>query len=143
MTVARILANKGRGVVTTRPERTLQEVSVELMRHGIGALVVVDANDDIVGLISERDVVVAVAYHGPDALLDAVARHMTANPRVVTEDDAVSSAMETMTLERQRHLPVETNGELTGIISIGDVVKYRLDQIENERKALHDYITKA
>jgi CBS domain-containing protein len=143
MTVARILANKGCGVVTTRPERTLQEVSVELMRHGIGALVVVDANDDIVGLISERDVVMAVADHGPRALLDAVAHHMTTNPRVVTKDDAVSSAMETITLEHQRHLPVVNNGELTGLISIGDVVKYRLDQIENERKALHDYITKA
>jgi CBS domain-containing protein len=143
MTVARILANKGRSVVTTLPERTLQEVSVELMRHGIGALVVVDANDDIVGLISERDVVVAVAYHGPDALLDAVARHMTANPKAGIEDDTVGSTTETMTLERQRHLPVVNNGELTGLISIGDVVKYRLDQIENERKALHDYITKA
>jgi CBS domain-containing protein len=143
MTVARILANKGRSVVTTLPERTLQEVSVELMRHGIGALVVVDANDDIVGLISERGVVIAVADHGPRALLDAVARHMTTNPRVVTEDDAVSSAMETITLEHQRHLPVVNNGELTGLISIGDVVKYRIDQIENERKALHDYITKA
>ena len=79
MTVARILANKGRSVVTTLPERTLQEVSVELMRHGIGALVVVDANDNIVGLVSERDIVMAVADHGPGALLDAVARHMTAN----------------------------------------------------------------
>jgi CBS domain-containing protein len=143
MTVARILANKGRSVVTTLPERTLQEVSVELMRHGIGALVVVDANDDIVGLISERDVVMAVADHGPRALLDAVARHMTANPRAATEDDTVGSTMETITLEHQRHLPVVNNGELTGLISIGDVVKYRLDQIENERKALHDYITKA
>jgi len=143
MTVARILANKGRGVVTTLPERTLQQVSVELMRHGIGALVVVGTNNDIVGLISERDVVMAVADHGPRALLDAVAHHMTTNPRVVTKDDAVSSAMETITLEHQRHLPVVNNGELTGLISIGDVVKYRLDQIENERKALHDYITKA
>ena len=143
MTVACILANKGRSVVTTAPERTMQEVSVELMRYGIGALVVVDANDDIVGLISERDVVMAVADHGPRALLDAVAHHMTTNPRVMTEDDAVSSAMETITLEHQRHLPVVNNGELTGLISIGDVVKYRLDQIENERKALHDYITKA
>ena len=143
MTVARILANKGRSVVTTLPERTLQEVSVELMRHGIGALVVVDANDDIVGLISERDVVMAVADHGPRALLDAVARHMTANPRAATEDDTVGSTMETITLEHQRHLPVVNNGELTGLISIGDVVKYRLDQIENERKALHDYIARA
>ena len=143
MTVARILANKGRSVVTTLPERTLQEVSVELMRHGIGALVVVDANDNIVGLVSERDIVMAVADHGPRALLDAVARHMTTNPRLATEDDVVSSAMETITLEHQRHLPVVNNGELTGLISIGDVVKYRLDHIENERKALHDYITKA
>jgi CBS domain-containing protein len=143
MTVARILANKGCGVVTTRPERTLQEVPVELMRHGIGALVVVGANDDIVGLISERDVVMAVADHGPRALLDAVTHHMTTSPRVVTKDDAVSSAMEAITLEHQRHLPVLDNGELTGLISIGDVVKYRLDQIESERKALHDYITKA
>jgi CBS domain-containing protein len=143
MTVARILANKGRSVVTTAPERTLQEISVELTRHGIGALVVVDANDDIVGLVSERDVVVAVANHGPDALLDAVARHMTATPRLATEDDTVGSTMETITLEHQRHLPVVNKGILTGLISIGDVVKYRLDQIENERKALHDYITKA
>jgi CBS domain-containing protein len=143
MTVARILAIKGRSVVTTLPERTLQEVSVELMRHSIGALVVVDDNDDIIGLVSERDVVVAVANHGPDALLDAVARHMTATPRVATEDDTVGSTMETMTRERQRHLPVVNNGGLTGLISIGDVVKYRLDQIENERNALHDYITRA
>ena len=78
-----------------------------------------------------------------DALLDAVAHHMTTNPRAATEDDTVGSTMETMTLERQRHLPVVNNGELTGLISIGDVVKYRLDQIESERKALHDYITKA
>jgi CBS domain-containing protein len=85
----------------------------------------------------------AVADHGPGALLDAVAHHMTTNPRVVTEDDAVTSAMETITLEHQRHLPVVNNGCLTGLISIGDVGKYRLDQIENERKALHDYITKA
>ena len=72
MTVARILADKGRCVVTTRPERTLQEISVELTRHSIGALVVIDANDDIVGLVSERDVVVAIAGRGPDALSDAV-----------------------------------------------------------------------
>ena len=143
MTVARILANKGRSVVTTGPERTLHEVSLELMRHNIGALVVVDANDDIVGLVSERDVVAAVANHGPNALLDAVTRHMTASPGVAAEDDTVDSTMETMTLERQRHLPVVHNGRLTGLVSIGDVVKYRIDQIENERMALHDYITKA
>ena len=141
MTVARILANKGRSVVTTGPDRTLQEVSVELRRRNIGVLVVVDANDGIVGLVSEHDVVAAVARHGANALLDAVARHMRATPRVATEDDTVDSTMETMTLERQRHLPVVHNGCLTGLVSIGDVVKYRIDRIEHERKALHDYIT--
>jgi len=143
MTVARMLANKGRIVMTTGPERTLQEVSLELMRHNIGALVVADANEGIVGLVSERDVAAAVANRGPNALLDAVARHMTKNPRVAPEDDTVDSTMETMTLKRQRHLPVVHNGRLTGLVSIGDVVEYRIDQIEHERQALHNYITKA
>ena len=117
MTVARILANKGRSVVTTGPERTLQEVSVELMQHGIGALVVVDANDDIVGLISERDVVMAVADHGPGALLDAIARHMTTNPRVMTEDDTVGSTRSKANARRfttisPRHNQSKDHGEI-------------------------------
>jgi len=143
MTIARILADKGRRVAMTQPERTLQEVSAELIRHGVGALVVVDANDDIVGLVSERDIVAAIANHGPDVLFDAVAQHMTTNPIVAAEDDTVDSTMETMTRERRRHLPVVHNGRLAGLVSIGDVVKYRIDAIEYERKALHDYITKA
>jgi CBS domain-containing protein len=143
MTIARILADKGRRVVTAQPERTLQEISAELIRHAVGALVVVDANDDIVGLVSERDVVAAIASHGPDVLFETVAQHMTTNPIVAAEDDTVDSTMETMTRERRRHLPVVHNGRLAGLVSIGDVVKYRIDAIEYERKALHDYITKA
>ena len=143
MTVARILADKGRCVVTTRPERTLQEISVELTRHSIGALVVNDANDEIVGLVSERDVVVTVARRGPDALSDAVRQHMTINPRVVSEDDTVEFAMETMTMKRQRHLPVMHGGRLSGLVSIGDVVKHRIEAIEHERKGLRDYIATA
>jgi CBS domain-containing protein len=136
-----MLANKGRIVMTTGPERTLQEVSLELMRHNIGALVVVDANDGVVGPVSERDVVAAVANHGPNALLDAVARHMTENPIVAAEEDTVDSSMEAMRLRRQRHLPVVHNGRLTGLVSIGDVGEYRIDQIEHERRALHNYLS--
>jgi CBS domain-containing protein len=142
MTVARILANKGRCVVTTKPNKSLYEIATELARHRIGALVVVDGNDDIVGLICERDIVSAIARHGPGALMDAVANHMSV-PRMVSENDTVDAAMEAMTLERRRHLPVVEAGRLSGLISIGDVVKYRIQAIEFEHKALRDYITHA
>ena len=140
MSVARILARKGRCVVTTRPGRTLHEVAKELVLHNIGALVVVDANDDVLGLISERNIVEAFASRGIDALLDSASSHMEANPRFAHEDDTVDQTMETMTLERRRHLPVLRDGRLSGIVSIGDVVKYRLDAIEAERSELREYI---
>jgi CBS domain-containing protein len=143
MTVARILAKKGRHVVTTTPERTLQEVSAELTRQGVGALVVVDADGAIVGLISERDIVVAIAGRGADALTDPVARHMVENPKAATERDTIHSTMETMTNQRFRHLPVIDRGRLTGLVSIGDVVKYRIEEIEYEHQALRDYIMTA
>jgi CBS domain-containing protein len=143
MTVARILAKKGRNVATTGPEQTLQEISIELTRRGIGALVVVDTSDAIVGIISERDIVAAIADRGTDALADPVARHMTKNPQVAAERDTVNSTMETMTNQRFRHLPVTERGHLTGIVSIGDVVKYRIEEIEYEHKALRDYIATA
>ena len=143
MTVARILAEKGRCVVTTRPHRTLHEIAEELARHRIGALVVVDANDEILGLICERDIVAAIAHNGPNALFDSVAIHMTANPRVAREEDTIDATMETMTMERRRHLPVLSGGRLCGLVSIGDVVKYRIQAIEFEHKALRDYIATA
>lgn len=143
MTVARILANKGRDVVTTQPERSLQEISGELLLHRIGALVVVDANDAVVGLISERDIVEAVAAHGPDALRDTASRHMAADPRTANENDTVDQTMTTMTLERRRHLPVLRDGRLVGLVSIGDVVKYRIEAIEREQEALRIYIATA
>ncbi|MBI1868776.1 MAG: CBS domain-containing protein [Methylocystis sp.] len=143
MTVASILATKGRCVVTTRPNRTLQQASAELTLHKIGALVVVDANDDVVGVISERDVVAAIASRGSDALLDTVAQHMQTNLKIAAEDDTVDATMETMTVERRRHLPVLREGRLTGLVSIGDVVKYRIELIETEHQALRDYIATA
>jgi CBS domain-containing protein len=121
----------------------LQEVSAELTRQGVGALVVVDADGAIVGLISERDIVVAIAGRGADALTDPVARHMVENPKAATERDTIHSTMETMTNQRFRHLPVIDRGRLTGLVSIGDVVKYRIEEIEYEHQALRDYIMTA
>ncbi len=143
MNVARILARKGPDVVTTSPRRTLLDVAVELTRRGIGALVVVDFDDEVVGLIAERDIVGAIARFGVGALFDEVSRHMTANPLVIAEDDSVDATMEAMTVERRRHLPVLREGRLAGIVSIGDIVKYRIDEIEAERQALRQYIATA
>lgn len=143
MTVARILAEKGRHVVTTQPHRTLHEAAQELLRHGVGALVVVDADHNVLGLISERDLVSAMARRGAEALLDAVSAYMVTEPRLAFEHDTIDSTMETMTVERRRHLPVVSEGRLCGLVSIGDVVKYRIDAIESERRALCDYIAQA
>jgi CBS domain-containing protein len=143
MSVARILARKGNEVFTANPNETLQDVAAHLARRGIGALVVVDRAGEVLGLISEPDVVAAVARRGADALEDAVASHMVRNFRFVTEDDSIADTMETMTVERCRHLPVMRDGALAGIVSIGDVVKYRIDMIEAERLALREYIATA
>jgi CBS domain-containing protein len=143
MSISRILAHKGAEVYTTTPEQILREVAAELARRGIGALVVLDRWGEVVGVISESDVVAAVAARGGDAMGDSVASHMGREFRFLTEDDSVSDAMETMTAERRRHLPVMREGRLVGLISIGDVVKYRIETIEAERHALHEYIVRA
>ena len=114
MTVARILTKKGRDVATTSEDRTLQEISVDLTRRGIGALVVVNSSGSIVGIISERDIMAAIADRGAEGLSDPVARHMTKNPKVAAEDDTVHSTMETMTIGRFRHLPVINGGDSSG-----------------------------
>lgn len=143
MTVSTILAEKGRHVVTTSPDATLQEIAVELMRHGIGALVIVNSEGGVIGLISERDLVSAVATGGSDALNEPVSLHMQVNPRAALENDTVDTTMQTMTLERRRHLPVLREGRLAGLVSIGDVVKYRIRVIEEEHRSMREYIAQA
>lgn len=143
MTVARILNNKGWKVLTTPPHASLREIAQELTQNGIGALIVVNSNGGIEGVISERDIVTAIANHGPPALADAALRHMTPQPPIVEETDSVDAVMELMTAQRRRHLPVVQGGRLAGLVSIGDVVKYRIETIEYERKALRDYIASA
>jgi CBS domain-containing protein len=143
MNVARILANKGTEVATTAPDRNLLQAAADLTRLGIGALVVVDADDMVVGLITERDIVAAIARHGVEALDDEVARYMTRDPMSIDEHHSLDATMEAMTLERRRHLPVMRDGRLAGIVSIGDVVKCRIDEIESERRELFAYIASA
>lgn len=143
MTVSTILAEKGRHVVTAPPHLPLRDVAVELMRHGIGALVIVDSRGELIGLISERDIVAAIATCGADALNEPASEHMQVNPVAAYENDTVDATMETMTLERRRHLPVLREGRLAGLVSIGDVVKYRIRVIEEEHRAMREYIAQA
>jgi CBS domain-containing protein len=143
MTVARILAAKGRTVVTTQPDRTVSEVASLLNDKGIGAVVVTGANGtngEVLGIISERDIVKAIAQHGVAALGHAVSRHMTAKVVTTREKVTVDSLMEIMTAGRFRHVPVVESGSLVGLISIGDAVKYYVAEIETEQRAMKDYI---
>jgi CBS domain-containing protein len=143
MSVAQILAAKGRDVVTTEPHRTLLEAAQLLSSKGIGAVVVADAARNVLGILSERDIVRAVGAGGAGALGDAVSRHMTAKVFTVSEDTAIDVVMQTMTDGRFRHVPVIADGKLAGLVSIGDVVKYRVNEIESEHRALRDYIATA
>lgn len=143
MTVARILADKGRGVFTTQPHRTLREVVELLASKGVGAVVVSDAAQSVLGILSERDVVRVIARHGAAALDDQVSRHMTPKVITATADDTIEHIMQAMTQGRFRHLPVVEDGRLVGIISIGDVVKRHVDAIDSERQALREYIATA
>ncbi len=143
MTVARILAVKGRDVFTTQPHRTLQETARLLHDKGVGALVVTGADGAVLGIISERDLVRALAERGAVALDDAVSRHMTSDVFTTTSCVCIIDIMERMTQSRFRHVPVVEDGRLAGLVSIGDVVKHRIAEIETEHRALRDYIATA
>lgn len=143
MTVARILAVKGRDVVTTQPHRTLREVADLLAHKSIGAVLVTSSDGHVLGIISERDIVRAVANAGASALDDAASRHMTSQITTATMQTRVDEIMEVMTRGRFRHVPIVENDRLIGLISIGDVVKHRIAEIEHETKALRDYIATA
>ena len=143
MTVARILDDKGRDVFTTQPHRTLKEVVELLASKGVGAVVVSDASQSVLGIISERDVVRVLGRHGASALEDPVSRHMTPKVITVTRNDTIEHVMQTMTDGRFRHVPVVEGGRLIGIISIGDVVKRHVNALDSERQALREYIATA
>jgi CBS domain-containing protein len=144
MTIAMILAEKGREVITAHERTTLREAAESLVRHGIGALVIVDAASAIiVGLIAERDIVSAVALDGSTALDQPVTQYMQASFVPAHDNDTVHEIMQIMTLERRRHIPVTSEGRLSGLVSIGDVVKHRLRVIEEEHRSMREYIAQA
>ena len=143
MTVKAILAQKGRDVVTMEPTADLVAVVRTLADRRIGAVLVTDLDKRVIGIVSERDIVRALAEHGPSVLRRAVETLMTRKVVPCSEADTVGEIMERMTAGKFRHLPVLEAGELVGIVSIGDVVKYRLAEVQRESEAMRDYILTA
>lgn len=141
MQVSDILRRKGSDVVTVRPDTTVAELLATLAEHGIGAAVVSNDGRTVEGIVSERDVVRAMARDGSDSLARTVGSICTREVAVAARSDRLEDLAATMTEGRFRHLPVVTDGELAGIISIGDVVKSRLSELEQERDALTEYLT--
>jgi CBS domain-containing protein len=143
MTVAHILGDKGREIVSTQPHRTLHEAAKLLADKRIGAVVVTGADGELLGILSERDIIRAIGQGGTEALSQSVSRHMTAKVVTCSADTHVDEVMQIMTGGRFRHVPVLDGKRVAGIISIGDVVKRRLAEIEAESSAMRDYIAMA
>jgi CBS domain-containing protein len=143
MIVKTILSAKGSDVVTIEPTATLAEAVKLLTQHRIGAVVVTGAGQRIVGIVSERDIVRALAAHGAQALQHPLTEVMTRKVVTCGHADTISGIMERMTGGKFRHLPVIEDERMIGIISIGDVVKIRLQEMEHEQNALRDYIQTA
>jgi CBS domain-containing protein len=139
MLVAEILKGKGHEVWSVSPDIPLTEACIELQRRGVGAVIVCQA-DKVVGVLSERDVVRAVAQHGVSALERPVSQHMTSDVVFAAPAESVSVLMQRMTDRRIRHLPVLSEGRLDGVISIGDVVKCQIDEATREAESLRSYI---
>jgi len=143
MTVASILSEKGREVVTTDADTQLAQVVKTLAAKRIGAIVVTEADGGVCGIISERDIVREIAGRGVAALDEPVSVCMTRKVVSCGENDTINHVMTVMTDQRFRHLPVIASGRLTGIISIGDVVKRRMEQIERDAEQMRQYIATA
>jgi len=143
MTVKAILSRKGNDVLTIEPTATLAAAVKLLAERRIGAVVITGADLQVIGILSERDIVRAFAASGPAALDEQVGQVMTRKVMTCDEAETVASLMERMTQGKFRHLPVVERGRLAGIISIGDVVKYRLEEMEKESSALREYILTA
>lgn len=143
MTVSTILGEKGREVVTIEPGASLAEAAKLLAEKRIGAVLILGADRRLVGVISERDIVQALAARGAAALGEPVSQTMTRRVETCNENETIGSIMERMTRGKFRHVPVVEQGRLVGIISIGDVVKHRLQDMERESAAMRDYILTA
>lgn len=140
MTVRAILDAKGHDVLTIRPDARLRDAAQLLAEHRIGAIVVTDTLGQVVGILSERDVVRVIGKDGPGRLDDPVSQVMTAKVITCNGTETVPEVMEFMTGGRFRHMPVVEHGRLVGIISIGDVVKHRVAEMEHESQTMREYI---
>lgn len=147
MNVKTILAAKNRSlggdIIDIEPAADLAAAVKLLAAHRIGALLIRGAGGRLAGILSERDIVRALAEHGAGALKLAVGQVMTREVEICGEDETVAGIMERMTAGKFRHMPVMSNGKLVGLISIGDVVKERVDEYERESEAMRDYIRSA
>ena len=143
MTVKAIVSRKGRDVVTIEPSATLEAAIAKLAERRIGAVVVLGTDRRVIGILSERDIVRAFAELGADALTKRLAQVMTREVVTCSEAETALSLMERMTTGKFRHIPVVEKDRLVGIVSIGDIVKHRLWEMEQESAALRDYIQSA
>lgn len=140
MNVAMLLKHKGHAVAHVAPTATVADVTRTLADHRIGAVLVLDAARQLLGIVSERDIVRRLSSDGAHVLEMTAAQIMTHNVRTVTPQAPVMEAMEVMTKGRFRHLPVMDDGKLLGIVSIGDIVKARIDETEHEVESLKAYV---
>jgi CBS domain-containing protein len=140
MFVSDILSRKGGLVYTVTPGTSVAQIAQQLSTRRIGSVLVLDAESSVVGIVSERDLVRAFASHGADALEFEARKIMTRDVVTCDPDDSIDHVMEQMTRGRFRHLPVVRHGELLGLVSIGDVVKARLEEATHETEALKAYI---
>ena len=143
MIVKNILAAKQGDVVTIEPTANLAAAVKLLIERHIGAVVILGADHHVIGILSERDIVRALAEHGPTVLSEPVSQVMSRDVKTCSEDDTIADLMGHMTTGRFRHMPVVQQEKLIGIVSIGDVVKSRVEEIDHEAKALRDYIQTA
>lgn len=143
MNVKSILEAKGRDVFTIAPDATLRQAAALLSEHRIGAAVVTGVERRIAGILSERDIVRVLGAKGDSALDLPVSAVMTSKVQSCSDSHTVNQVMELMTAGRFRHLPVERNGQLDGIVSIGDVVKARIEMVEREAEQIREYIATA
>jgi len=139
MNIGQILKSKGRAVSTARPGSTLSEIIAKLAQKKIGAIVIVGDNGEVVGILSERDVIRRLAERGSAALNDAASQAMTSSVVSCHEASTLEEMMELMTQGRFRHVPVVEDGALVGIVSIGDIVKNHIAEVEMEVTAMKDY----
>ncbi|WP_144186003.1 CBS domain-containing protein [Elioraea rosea] len=140
MTVAAILDHKGHEIVSARPDDTLANIAHTLTKHRIGAVLVRDAESVVLGILSERDIVRALSAHGAAALTMTASAVMTREVIYGTPGDTVDKVLATMTERRIRHLPVMHDGKLVGFVSIGDVVKRRIADVEEEADQLRAFV---